>query len=50
MLPAALSKMIEPPGLERFRKENPLAEAALQVQGGLEPLQTGVAGAVIIHG
>jgi hypothetical protein len=45
-----LSKIIELLGLERFRKENPLAEAAPQVQWDAEPLQTGVAVAVIIHG
>ena len=50
MLPAALSEMIELLGLERFRKENPLAEAAPQFRGGVVPLQTGVADAVIFHG
>ncbi len=50
MLPAALSKMIELLGLERFRQENPLAEAAPKFRGGVVPLQTGVADSVIIQG
>jgi hypothetical protein len=45
-----MSKLIELLDRERFREANALAEAAAQVQGGVEPLQSGLAGAVIIKG